>query len=195
MNEIKKLLESLAAKGIENDSLVTEKKRKYLNITHDTGEFLSVMVKSISAKNILELGTSNGYSTIWLAQALNGSGKVTTIEYDPVKVKEAKENFKSAKLDDRISLVEGEVTKVLPSIGNHFDLVFLDTDRSIYMCILQDILRLTKPGGMIICDNASSHYDELKDLIDFFNQQHGYTTCHIPVGKGEFVIHKEKTNP
>ncbi|MFV0573970.1 MAG: O-methyltransferase [Vibrio sp.] len=192
MNETMKLLNYLSAKGIENDTIAKDKKMKYLNITHDTGEFLSLMVRAVSAENILELGTSNGYSTIWLAQALNETGKIITIENDSIKANEARENFKAAKLNNCIQLIEGNIERIIPNIKDQYDLVFLDADRRMYMDILQDIIRLTKVGGVIICDNASSHYDELKDLIDFFNKKQGYTTCHIPIGKGEFVIHKEQ---
>ena len=68
MNETIELLKKLAAKGEKNDRLMSKRKNKYLNITHDTGAFLSVMVRAISAERILEIGTSNGYSTIWLAE-------------------------------------------------------------------------------------------------------------------------------
>ncbi|KKA44673.1 O-methyltransferase [Salinivibrio sp. KP-1] len=190
MNETMKLLKSLAAKGEDNDRLVSDKNKKYLNITHDTGEFLSVITKATSAKRILEIGTSNGYSTIWLAYSLCETGQVITIECDPDKAQEAQANFKKANLNERIRLVKGEVSDVLPPLNEQFDLVFLDADRSIYMNILDDILRLTKRGGVIICDNAISHYDEIKDLIDYFNRQQGYTTCLVPVGKGEFTVYK-----
>ncbi|HGE6115915.1 TPA: O-methyltransferase, partial [Vibrio cholerae] len=86
-------MEDLEQFGIQNDLAQSDKSKKYLNITRDTGEFLSVLVKATGANRILEIGTSNGYSTIWLASALPDDGKVYTIEANPQKIEEASLNF------------------------------------------------------------------------------------------------------
>ncbi|WP_234498074.1 O-methyltransferase [Vibrio maritimus] len=190
MTNIKALLNELETKGIENDLHVAERRQKYLNITKGTGEFLSVMAKSIAATRILEVGTSNGYSTIWLASALNTQGHVTTIEYNLEKVAEARENFAQAGLEDRITLMEGDATQLIPCLEKPFDLVFLDAERDIYPSIIENIIRLTRPGGLIVCDNAISHQEELTPIMEYFCHLDGFTTHLVPVGKGEFVIHK-----
>lgn len=84
------LLTGLEQRGKDNDARVSERRRKYLNITRDTGEFLAVLVKAIRAGRVLEIGTSNGYSTLWLASSLNNGGRVVTVEFDNDKIGEAK---------------------------------------------------------------------------------------------------------
>lgn len=190
MRKLSSLLNDLETKGIENDLHAIERKRKYLNITRDTGEFLAVMVKSIFAKQILEIGTSNGYSTIWLASALQSGGKVTTIESNPEKIEEARTNFAKANISSLVTILEGDAVRLIDDIADKFDMVFLDAERSIYPKIVNGIVRLTRSGGIIIFDNAISHRIELEPIVAYFSQRELYTTCLVPVGKGEFVIHK-----
>lgn len=190
MHSVETLLRALETRGLAHDLRVSAKSRQYLNITRDTGEFLAVMVKSSSARRILEIGTSNGYSTIWLAAALEDGGSLTSIERDPAKLKEAKSNFSKAGLSDRIRLLEGDAAALVRDLTAPFDLVFLDADRTIYRDIADHIIRLTRPGGTIICDNAISHSDALKPLVAYFNSLSWCTSCLVPVGKGEFVVHR-----
>ena len=91
--KLENLLSELELKGIENDSEVLDRSHKQLNITKDTGEFLAILVKSSCAETILEVGTSNGYSTLWLAAATSESGKVTTLEVQQHKIDQAQVNF------------------------------------------------------------------------------------------------------
>lgn len=77
------LLRELEQLGEENDATVEQKELKYLNITRDTGEFLAVLIKASVVRQALEIGTSNGYSTLWLASALPEDGHVTTLEVSP----------------------------------------------------------------------------------------------------------------
>ena len=91
------LLNELAAFGRRNDAASTDRAKKMLNITPNTGEFLELMVKATRARRILEIGTSNGYSTIWLAKAARATGgRVTTLEKAAHKVAMATENFRRA---------------------------------------------------------------------------------------------------
>ena len=87
--EFQRVMEDIELLGIQNDLAQSDRSKKYLNITRDTGEFLSVLVKATSSRRILEIGTSNGYSTIWLASALSDDGKVYTIEANSEKIAEA----------------------------------------------------------------------------------------------------------
>ena len=83
--DLDSILRELEQKGIRNDEAQSDKALKYLNITRDTGEFLRVIVRATRSKKILEIGTSNGYSTIWFASSIPSDGTVTTIEYSERK--------------------------------------------------------------------------------------------------------------
>ncbi|QUJ68992.1 O-methyltransferase [Photobacterium sp. GJ3] len=184
------LLLELEAHGTRNDASETDRAKKLLNITRDTGEFLAVMVKSVRAQRVLEIGTSNGYSTLWLANALPATGRVVTIEKLSEKAEMAAANFARAGLADRITQIQGDAGEYLNQTEESFDLIFLDADRSVYLSYIEPILSRLSSGGVLICDNAISHHAELVDFMSVLNQQEGLTTCLIPVGKGEFVVHQ-----
>ena len=188
--QLQTILNELEKLGSQNDSVQNDKSRKYLNITKDTGEFLHVVVKATKAKHILEIGTSNGYSTIWLASALPEDGMVTTIDISPQKISEAKRNLEKAQLNNFVQVLTGDVCDILGDLDNPFDIIFLDADRSSYISILPSLQRLLKPGGLMICDNAVSHKDELKEFMDFFTTDSRFATSLVPIGKGEFMIVK-----
>ena len=123
--KLKELSEELETLGKENDASVEQKDRKYLNITRDTGEFLSVLIKAGAVRQVLEIGTSNGYSTLWIASALPEDGHVTTLEVSPFKISKAKSNFKRANLDHKITVVQMGAVDYLEQASHLFDLVFL----------------------------------------------------------------------
>lgn len=187
------LLVKLEEKGLKNDAVQTEKFKKYLNITRDTGEFLRVLIQATKADEILEIGTSNGYSTIWLASSVPPTGRVTTIEHSEEKAKEALLNLEQAGVLEKVSLIQENARAVLPEMQEGYDLIFLDADRSMYMAMAKDILRLLKPGGLIVCDNAVSHESELAEFMAYIRSCPGFSTSLVPVGKGEFLAHKPGT--
>lgn len=188
--DLQSLLTDIERKGLENDAAETERARKYLNITKDTGELLQVLVKTSGARRVLEIGTSNGYSTLWLANALGPSGMVTTLEHDPHKIEEAQHYFLQAGLAERIDIMQGDATALLTILTTPFDFIFLDADRSAYMTMLPDLTRLLASGGLLVCDNAISHQQELQPFMNYFIQETGFDTALVPVGKGEFLIYK-----
>ncbi|MFC3285887.1 O-methyltransferase [Litchfieldella rifensis] len=185
------LLAELERKGEENDARTTERCRKYLNITRDTGQFLAVLLKAMQASSVLEIGTSNGYSTLWLAASIVESGRITTVEVSPDKVREARDNFARAGLAHKIQQIEGSAADYLRAQKACFDVVFLDAERSEYMGFADDVVAALKPGGVLVCDNAVSHQAELADFMAHIESLPAFTTCLVPVGKGEFVAYKE----
>lgn len=183
------LLEQLEQQGLHNDARQQDRQRKYLNITRDTGEFLYWLVKSCQVKRVLELGTSNGYSTLWLAAALPEDGEIITIERDEKKIAEANDNFQRAGVSSRITLLSGDVVEQIQCVPGLVDLVFMDTQRSVYPLLIEPILHRLKPGGVIVVDNAISHAQELEALFAYFEQRPQFTTSLIPVGKGEYLVY------
>ncbi len=186
------VLERLERLGNDNDRLQSERAKKYLNITKDTGEFLSVLVKATNAQRILEIGTSNGYSTIWLAASIPNTGMVHTIEVNPLKIEEARDNFEQAQVLQNITQWSGDVCEVLKQTPEQVDFIFLDADRSDYLSIAEPLFSRLKSGGLLVCDNAISHASELEAFVAWVKSQSNLTTSLVPVGKGELLVYKDK---
>ncbi|KDM93427.1 O-methyltransferase [Photobacterium galatheae] len=187
---LEELLQELEALGVQHDATENEKSKKLLNITRDTGEFLAVLVKSAKAEQILEIGTSNGYSTLWLASAIPESGKVVTVEKLSDKAEMAAENFVRAELQDRIVQVQADAEDFIRDSQQIFDFIFLDADRTAYLSYIDVLLSKLSSGGVLVCDNAISHRHELEDFMAYLSNKDTLTSCLLPVGKGEFVVHK-----
>src|SRR5262249_5629544 len=145
--------------GLENDAAVSERPRRMLNISHDTGEFLGVLVRASNARRVLEIGTSNGYSTLWIAHACNAiGGHVTTVESSEYKLALAATNSDRAGLSHAITQVRGDAGRWLEGAsGSSFDLIFLDSERSEYSRWWPDIRRILRKAGLLVVDNAISH--------------------------------------
>lgn len=184
------LLEELERLGEENDAEVNEHERKYLNITRDTGEFLAVLLKATRAESVLEIGTSNGYSTLWLASAIGEGGRIVTVEASPDKSREAQHHFMRSGLADRIHQVEARASDFMEDQESTFDLIFLDADRREYMAFAERVIAALNPTGVLVCDNAVSHREELAEFMEYIERRSDFTTCLVPVGKGEFVACK-----
>jgi predicted O-methyltransferase YrrM len=178
--------------GAANDGATAERSRRMLNITRDTGEFLSVLVRATLARRVLEIGTSNGYSTLWLAEAAKAvGGAVTTVEYSEYKVGLAAANFARSGLAPYITLVHDDAGRLLErSEPSGFDFVFLDSERPAYPGWWPQLRRVLRPGGLLVADNATSHVEQLAPFVSLVNADPLFTTSLVPVGNGEFVAVK-----
>jgi predicted O-methyltransferase YrrM len=189
-------LEALKAElehfGEANDSATRERPRRMLNITRDTGEFLAVLVRASLARRVLEIGTSNGYSTLWLAEAARAiSGCVTTVELADYKVELAQANFARSGLSSFITLVHADASSVLrKSDPNSYDLIFLDAERSEYPRLWPELRRVLRPGGLLIVDNAISHAEEMAPFVALVKADTEFLKCLVAVGKGELLAVK-----
>jgi len=189
---LKTLLDELAAYGDAHDGDAVNRASRMLNITPDTGEFLAVLVRATGARRILEIGTSNGYSTLWLADAAAAiGGAVATVELSPAKIAMAYANFTRARLLDRITQHEGDAGAVLAGLDDGaVDLLFLDSQRSAYLDWWPQLKRVLRAGGLLVVDNATSHAGEMAAFTAAVQADDGFTTSLVPVGKGEFLAVK-----
>ncbi|MFB5602804.1 MAG: O-methyltransferase [Candidatus Nitrosomaritimum aestuariumsis] len=133
---------------------------KVLAIGRNTGIFYNILLHTMKAKNILEIGLSTGYSTMWFADAISKTnGNIITIDFDQKKIKRAKKNFDDAKVDNFIEIRHGDALEVLSEISqeknlqNFFDFVFIDADKERYIQYFDSVLPLVKTGGIIGADN------------------------------------------
>jgi len=189
---LKTLLDELAAFGDAHDGDSANRATRMLNITPDTGAFLALLVKATQARRILEIGTSNGYSTLWLADAADAiGGAVTTVEMSLEKIGLARANFARAGLAGHITQHEGDAGALLATLEDAgFDLVFLDSQRSAYLGWWPHLKRVLRDGGLLVVDNATSHAHEMADFTAAVAADGGFTTSLVPVGKGEFLAVK-----
>jgi len=123
----------------------------YLNVTTREGRVLRQLTEAVGAKRVVEIGTSSGYSTIWLAMGVRSrGGKVFTHEIDPEKVKLAGANFKKAGVDDLVTIIPGDAHETIKQHKEPIDVVFFDAEKLGYLDYLQKLLPLVRPGGLIL---------------------------------------------
>ncbi len=136
------------------DDIYENQRRGMMNVPPEDGRLLRVLAEAINAKHVVEIGTSNGYSGIWLCLALRKTGgTLTTHEIDAGRANLARENFKRAGVDHLITLVEGDAHETVKKITKPIDLLFLDADKPGYPDYLKKLLPLVRPGGLIVGHN------------------------------------------
>jgi len=123
-------------------------------IDAEVGTLLRVQAMAIGARRILEIGTAIGYSGIWLAGALPPDGVLITMEIDPDRAEQARQNFARAGLSDRANVMVGDVNRMLHKVAGPFDLIFQDGKKDLYGPLLDKLIELLRPGGLLITDNV-----------------------------------------
>jgi predicted O-methyltransferase YrrM len=123
-------------------------------IDAEVGALLRVLATTIGAARILEIGTAIGYSGIWLAGALPPGGMLFTMEMDPARVKVARANFERAGLADRVSVMTGDAQLLVAKVSGPFDLIFQDGSKRLYSPMLDRLIELLRPGGLLVTDNV-----------------------------------------
>ncbi len=180
------------------ESLLSELERtadKFWNVGRDNAQFLSLLIKSIGARRVLEVGTSNGYSTLWFARALaetgGGEGEVVAMEYDAGRAALARENYRRAGLEDRIMLLEGDARALIPAQSGPFDFVFLDADKPQYVDYLRAALPLVRPGGLIVGDDTISLRAQMKEYVDLAFSSPELESVEVPIDDGVILSRKK----
>jgi predicted O-methyltransferase YrrM len=120
----------------------------------EVGALLRVLAMAVGATRILEIGTAIGYSGIWMAGALPEGGMLLTMEVDEQRVREARDNFKRAGLAERVNVITGNARLLLAKVSGPFDLIFQDGDKLMYGPMLNRLIELLRPGGLLVTDNV-----------------------------------------
>jgi predicted O-methyltransferase YrrM len=183
--KLRALLREMETHGRENDSRVSERPRMMLNLEPASAELLSILVRASGVTRGLEVGTSNAYSTIWLAWSLEPVvGKLISIERNPDKHVLARDNLRRAGMLERVELRTGNAAEIVQQLGGPFDLVFLDADRRIFAEILHIVLPKLAPKALVIADNALSHPEEIAEYLKLISSLTEFQHAIVPVGKG-----------
>jgi len=131
-------------------------RQSYRNVPPQDGRLLRLLAASMNAKNVVEIGTSTGYSGIWLGLALQKTGgKLTTYEIDAQRAATARGNFERAGMTDIVTLVEGDAHEKVTTLKDPIDILFLDADKEGYIDYLDKLLPLIRPGGLVVAHNIT----------------------------------------
>jgi predicted O-methyltransferase YrrM len=180
---IQKLLDSIRAAD-----------KGQLAVSEEDGKFLRVLVASTGAKQVLEIGAASGYSAIWMGLGLRQTGgKLTTIEYDAARAKEAAENIRRAGLQDVVTVVSGDAFKEIPKLSGTFDLVFLEAWKPDYKKFFDLVFPRVTPGGLFLAHNVINKKNEMGDFLKTIHSlPNGYTTTVSPGHEGISMTYKAR---
>jgi len=138
-------------------------KQRYRNVPKHDGRLLRIMTQNMGAKNVIEIGTSTGYSSIWIGLALKETGgKMTTYEIDAERAATARANFKRAGMDSIITLIEGDAHEEVKKLKDPIDMIFLDADKEGYVDYLKKLLPLLRKGGLVVAHNINPRMADAK---------------------------------
>jgi predicted O-methyltransferase YrrM len=183
--KLQNLLDELERAGAANDTLETDRSRKMLNLESDTARLIAILARAASATCVLEIGTSNGYSTIWLAWAVApAGGRIISIEKSPQKHAMARENLVRAGFENYVELRLGDASAIARELPGPFDLVFFDADRVTAPEQLRILVPKLTPRALLLADNVLSHPSEIAGYLNAVMALTDFEHVIIPVGKG-----------
>jgi predicted O-methyltransferase YrrM len=189
-SDVRKLLKRIETEGLEHDSMESEHSRKFLNLEPHTAEVVVMLLRIGCVRNLLEIGTSNGYSTIWLASTIGPpGGRVTSIDRDAGKHAMARENLAAVDLLRYVDLVQGDATEIAARLPGPFDCVFFDADRVSAPKQLDILLPKLSLPALLLADNATSHADQIAGYLARVEAIEGVSHTIFPVGKGLSVAY------
>jgi predicted O-methyltransferase YrrM len=189
-NEILNRMKTLETIDARDRHDGTPQSSRLRQITPDTGRFLAILAANTPAGSWLEIGTSAGYSALWLALACRATGrKLVTFEVAENKIELARETFRLAGVEDVVELVKGDAREHLPRY-DEIAFCFLDAEKEVYAdCYELAIPRLVS-SGLLVADNAISHADDLKPMLDRALSDDRVDALIAPVGRGELLCRK-----
>src|SRR5688500_10830565 len=168
----------------EHDAAQADRLDRYRILEPETAELLAVLVRATGARRLLELGTSIGYSTIWLADAAEAvGGTLVSVELDPERSTTARANLERARLTADLRV--GDAGEALRAGGDEsWDLIFLDAERPAYAGYWPDVLRTLAPGGLVAVDNVISHAGQVEEILAIMAAEPAVTSTQVPIGAG-----------
>lgn len=168
----------------------TPQNRRLRQIPHETGRFLALLTAAAPGGEIIEIGTSGGYSTLWLIVGCGTSDRqVTTFEILEDKAAIARETFRLAGVEDRVNLVHGDAKESLRK-QNDIAFCFLDSEKEDYRALYDIVMPRMVPGGLLVADNVISHAGQLQSFIDHVDADERVDSVIVPIGKGELLCRK-----
>jgi len=170
--QLKRLLDQMDAKGYQ-----------FWSVPRKDGEFLHLLVEATRARNVLEVGTSHGFSAIWMGLALEETGgRLTTIEIDKERYDLARRHVSEAELSQRITLIKGDAHTVVLKLEGPFDFVFLDADKEGQMDYFNKLYpKKLVPGGILAAHNAIRQANSMRDYLEMIRKHPDFDTVTLSV--------------
>ena len=165
----------------------------FWNVSRQTGNFINMLIKVMGAKKVLELGTSNGYSGLWIAEALKQTGgHLTTVEFWEKRQCLAREYFEKCSFSDIATFKIGSAYDVVKNeIHDEFDLVFIDANKQEYIRFFEAVHPLLKKGGIILADNITSHSEKVKPFVEAISNHPEYQAQILDLPDGLLMAYKK----
>jgi predicted O-methyltransferase YrrM len=184
--ERRAIADEVFAAGREYDARQADRLSRFRNLEPPTAELLGVLVRATAARRVLEIGTSNGHSTLWLADAAQTTGgRVETLDLDPRRTALARSNLERAGLG---AVVDCRTVGAAQALAEYpdgaWELVFLDAERPEYPAYWPDLRRALAPGATLAIDNAISHASELTEFNRLLDADSQLTSTLLPIGSG-----------
>jgi predicted O-methyltransferase YrrM len=172
-----------------HDAAEPDRLQRFRNVEPETAAFLALLVRSVRAATILELGTSNGYSTIWLADAAETTnGSVVSVDTEPARIELARANLARAGLTVELRTEDAARTLETAPDGR-WDVVFLDAERPAYAAYWPHLVRTLRPnGGLLAIDNVLSHADEVVEVTRLIEAEAAVDSVLVPIGAGVRLV-------
>lgn len=200
MDEVRKINPLCFDKTTEEILFELEKtQHDYWNLDRYCANFLNMLIKINHSKNVLEIGTSNGYSGIWILKALEETkGKFTTIEFWEKRQSIARKNFKiccpeiyaEAKIGSAVIVLEDISDEIKNKKREKFDFIFIDANKKEYIKYFELADKILSDGGIILADNILSHYEKVKDYVDNLFKRSDYQSQIFDIGAGMMLSRK-----
>ena len=165
-----------------------------LAVSEEDGKFLRVLVGATNARHVLEIGAASGYSAIWIGLGLRQTGgKLTTIEFDPIRAREAAANVQRAGLSDIVRVVHGDAFKEIPQVAGTFDLVFLDAWKPDYKKFFDIVFPRLNPGGLFVAHNVINKKNDMLDFLAAIEKHPmAFNTTVSPGHEGISITYKKR---
>jgi predicted O-methyltransferase YrrM len=178
-------------------------------IKPDMLDLMRILLSMNRPKSILEIGCAVGFSSIFMTKYMDKSGKIVTIERSDVMIEQSIINFKRFGVEDKVTLLQGDATDILPSICDEFDFIFMDAAKSKYIDFLPYCLKLLKVGGLLIADDVLQKgfvakeytdiprrnrtiYNNMKRFLEAVSQDESLRTTILPIADGVALCYKER---
>jgi predicted O-methyltransferase YrrM len=182
---------------------VLEATRKdFWNLPHESANFINMLIKAQKCKNVLEIGTSNGYSAIWHCDALRETGgHLVSLEFWQKRIDLAEANLRECNLLEYATIKCGSAKDLIPSLTPEdfnsetleLDMVFIDANKAEYIKYFELVHPLIKKGGIILADNVSSHHEKVQPFLEVIYSHPEYQAELLPFDGGLLMAYKKET--
>jgi len=198
-NDIKKINSVYFDSEVENILSDLEKtQHDFWNLDRYCANFLNMLIKINNSKNVLEIGTSNGYSGIWILKALEETkGKFTTIEFWEKRQSVARKNFEicsnikaEAKIGQALVVLEDIVDEIQKNKREKYDFIFIDANKREYIKYFEFVDKIITNNGVIVADNILSHYEKVEDYVNLLFSRSDYQSQILDMGAGMMISRK-----